>query len=77
MLLTNNNCVDYDFFGNWERLIFHLLYAFHGERIVSELFMLSMKNNGLLTKISQNTLAPLKENFEQDVLFESARVIFL
>ena len=75
---ANSSFIDYDFFGNWERLIFHLPYAFHGKRIASELFMLSMKNKGLWSTISQNTLEePLKENFEEDELYEIAKAKFL
>jgi hydroxymethylglutaryl-CoA synthase len=67
-----------DYFDSWDRLIFHLPYAFHGKRIASELFMISMKKRGLWTNFSSKVMEePIRENFEDDTLYESTRVKFL
>ncbi|MEO0405505.1 MAG: hypothetical protein AAF193_11595, partial [Bacteroidota bacterium] len=69
---------DSDYFGSWDRLIFHLPYAFHGKRIASELFMMSMKKGGNWESYSQ-TIAeePQRQQFEDEASFQKARVGFL
>jgi len=73
-----NDASEVDFFDSWDRLIFHLPYAFHGKRIASELFMLSMKKRGLWTNFSHKIIEePIRENFKDDDLFEKSRIKFL
>lgn len=73
-----DHSVEMDYFDSWDRLIFHLPYAFHGKRIASELFMISMKKRGLWTNFSSKVMEePIRENFEDDTLYESTRVKFL
>ncbi len=67
-----------DWFGKWDRLIFHLPYAFHAKRIASELFMISLKERGLWDEYAKDILEePVKENFNDSSEYESARVKFL
>lgn len=67
-----------DFLNQWDRLIFHLPYAYHGKRIASELFMISLKNRGLWEEFSEPLGdEPLRENYDSSEVFESARVKFL
>jgi hydroxymethylglutaryl-CoA synthase len=73
----DNNASE-DVINQWDRLIFHLPYAFHGKRIASELFMFSMKNQGKWNEFSSDLPAePRSEEFENNSYYESARVQFL
>ena len=67
-----------NYLSNWERLIFHLPYAFHGKRIASELFMLSLKQAGKWEAVA-NSLPeePLPENYTENDQYQKDRVAFL
>lgn len=74
----NPNSVDKDYFGTWDRLVFHLPYAFHGKRIASELFLMSMQKQDRWAQISQEVgEEPQRQDFDSDELYESTRSKFL
>ncbi|MCB0663661.1 MAG: hypothetical protein KDC24_13025, partial [Saprospiraceae bacterium] len=58
----------------WERLIFHLPYAFHAKRIASEIFMLENKNQNAWSKIESEVAMdePLRSDFESEEAYEKA-----
>lgn len=67
-----------DVLQRWERLIFHLPYAFHGKRIASEIFMMSLKKQGTWAAFAENLPAePVASDFEDSALFEKAQSGFL
>ncbi|MEZ4948983.1 MAG: hypothetical protein R2784_06275 [Saprospiraceae bacterium] len=48
----------------WERLIFHLPYAFHGKRIASEIYMMEQKTiHGRILQAEVAVEEPLEEYF--------------
>jgi len=59
---------------NWERLIFHLPYAFHGRRIFSNIFIEESKRSGNWQNIlaSNEITPPQRSDFEDDKSFEKA-----
>lgn len=74
----NQDLEDKDILSQWERLIFHLPYAFHAKRIASELFMYSMKNQGRWHELTEEIPdEPKSSDFEDQASFESARIKFL
>ncbi len=76
--MSDEESTEKDCLSEWDRLIFHLPYAFHGKRIASELFMLSLKKNGAWSSFSKQILdEPIRENFEDNLSYEAARVKFL
>lgn len=67
-----------DILSRWERLVFHLPYAFHGKRIASELFMFSMKKQGKWAAFAETLPEePVVENYNDMELYEADRVGFL
>ena len=67
-----------DVLSTWERLVFHLPYAFHGKRIASELFMFSMKKQGKWAAFAENlSEEPIADNYSDLELYEADRVGFL
>ena len=67
-----------DFLSKWDRLIFHLPYAFHAKRIASELFMMSLKEQGQWNDFAATLPEePQKQNFHNGEDYESARSKFL
>lgn len=65
-------------FENWDRLIFHLPYAYHARRIASELFMISAKKQGNWDDIAKDlSPEPQPENYEDKDTYEAARSKFL
>lgn len=67
-----------DILQRWERLIFHLPYAFHGKRIASEIFMMSLKKQGTWTAFAENLPdEPVPADFEDSALYEKAQSGFL
>ncbi len=67
-----------DVLSRWERLIFHLPYAFHGKRIASEFFMISLKKRGAWAAFAEKLPSePIRENFNALEEYEGARVSFL
>ena len=70
--------IEENFFMKWGRLIFHLPYAYHAKRIASELFMMAKKKQGSWSEFSQTVLEePIRDDFEDEESYESARVKFL
>ena len=62
----------------WDRLIFHLPYAYHGRRIASELFMQSLKTrNAWLSFSAELPPEPTRNDFDDDASYEKARSGFL
>ena len=71
---TNNE----DVLNAWERLVFHLPYAFHGKRIASEIFMLSLKNQNKWAAFAENLPPePVQANYTDNAQYEKDRVGFL
>lgn len=67
-----------DFISQWERLIFHLPYAFHGKRIASELFMFSQKAQGKWGALSVSLPPePVLSNYDSRDDYEKDRSMFL
>ncbi len=67
-----------EYLSTWERLIFHLPYAFHGKRIASELFMLSLKQGGKWEALAASLpVEPLAENYVDKEAYQKDRVAFL
>ena len=67
-----------DILSRWERMVFHLPYAFHGKRIASELFMFSMKKQGKWKAFAETLPEePIAENYNDLELYEADRVGFL
>ncbi|MGD1847980.1 MAG: hydroxymethylglutaryl-CoA synthase family protein [Salibacteraceae bacterium] len=64
-----------NFFGDWDRLIFHLPYAFHAKRIASELFMHARKKQN--TWDDAELKAPQRSDFQDEKTYEKARGQFL
>lgn len=70
--------VEDNYLANWDRLVFHLPYAFHAKRIASELFMISKKEDGSWASFSENILnEPRAEDFEDQEAYEGAKSKFL
>jgi len=75
---AEENQVDENFISTWDRMVFHLPYAFHGKRIASELYMMSQKKGGSWDKLSESLLKePIAENFEDIQEYERAKSKFL
>lgn len=67
-----------DSLEKWDRLIFHLPYAYHGRRIASELFMHSLKAQGKWEDFAGSLPPePVKGDFENEADYEKARSGFL
>jgi hydroxymethylglutaryl-CoA synthase len=63
----------------WERMVFHLPYAYQGRRMFAELFFLEAKAGGRWESIQHETglIPPPKEQFENEQLFLKAYSEFL
>lgn len=62
----------------WERLIFHLPYAFHGKRIFAEIFMLEKQGTKDWDEIAANLpTAPQTSEFEEDKTYQKAYAKYL
>ncbi|MEM9051275.1 MAG: hydroxymethylglutaryl-CoA synthase [Bacteroidota bacterium] len=72
------NGAEDNFIASWDRLVFHLPYAFHAKRIASELFMMSKKKDGSWAAFSENVLEePKTEDYEDQDTYEGAKGKFL
>jgi hydroxymethylglutaryl-CoA synthase len=69
---------DHDVILDWDRIIFHLPYAFHGKRIAAELFMMAMKAAGKWDSFAE-ALDPEPERsaFASDEEYEKAASYYL
>lgn len=65
--------------NRWERLIFHLPYAFHGKRIFSEIFMEELKVQGKWSSFTaENSIeVPSLAQFDSEQDYETAYSKFL
>ncbi len=52
-------------FENWEQIIFHLPYAFHGKRIFTEIFIKELKDSDLMKQIEKEIELKYPETDEQ------------
>lgn len=59
---------------NWERLIFHLPYAFHGRRIFPNIYVEELKREGKWEGflVTNEIVLPKKEDFEDEKSFAKA-----
>lgn len=75
---TNEINDNEDVLNAWERLVFHLPYAFHGKRIASELFMMSLKNQSKWAALAEHLPSePVEANYADNAEYEKDRVGFL
>ncbi|MEZ4982085.1 MAG: hydroxymethylglutaryl-CoA synthase [Saprospiraceae bacterium] len=63
-----------DLMQRWERLIFHLPYAFHGKRIASEIYMIEQKKQARWQDLQAEVAVeePMEEYFPDKNSFEKA-----
>jgi len=63
----------------WERLIFHLPYAFHGKRIFSEIYMLEKKRLGEWNDFAaaNELIEPISSDSEDEKSYQKAYANFL
>jgi len=67
-----------DVLNRWERLVFHLPYAFHGKRIASELFTFSQKQQGRWLTFAENLpTEPYEADYTDNAQYEKDRTGFL
>lgn len=66
------------FVNTWERLIFHLPYAFHGKRMFAEVYTKELQHIGQLTTILEKNgiETPNPADFETDKLYQKALAYF-
>ncbi len=66
------------FVNTWERLIFHLPYAFHGKRMFTEIYATELKRIGALAVILENNKIdlPNRIDFEDDKSYQKAMVYY-
>lgn len=66
------------FINNWERLIFHLPYAFHGQRMFAEVYTKELNRIGALSVILENNgiETPNRAEFEEAKQYEKALAYF-
>lgn len=70
--------VNESFVNTWERLIFHLPYAFHGKRMFAEVYAKELNGIGELKKVLENNgmSMPNPADFETDKLYQKAMAYF-
>lgn len=63
---------------DWERIIFHLPYAFHGKRIASELFMIAQQEKGDWEDLAQQLgPEPQRADYDNEQDYETSRSQYL
>lgn len=65
--------------GNWDKLVFHLPYAFQARRMFPEIYLMEAKATGAWSALARenNLEEPIRESFPDDEAFEKANAQFL